>query len=1567
MILNELLAKLSQQGVKLWADEKKGDQLGIRAPKGVLTPELQKLLAEHKAEILSLLRETNADVNTVNLPSITPCPQKRYEPFPLTDMQHAFWVGRNGVLELGSVANHGYYEIEGNDLNLEQLNWALQKLIERHDMLRAVVLPDGQQQVLEKVPLYQIEVLDLREQEEEIVTSEIETIRQRMSHQVLPADQWPLFEFRATRLNQERVRLHISYDLQVFDAWSLFRLFDEWFQLYQNPEIGLKPLELTFRDYVLAEQTLQNTELYKRSQEYWFSRLGNFPPAPDLPIARNPSELKQHRCKRYDGRLDQTEWQQLKQRATAAGLTASGVLLAAFAEILTFWSKNPQFTINLALFNRLPLHHQVNDIIGDFTSTTLLTVDNSTPESFTDRCVRLQQQLWRDLEHRYISGVRVTRELARRKGTAPSAMPVVFTSTLGFSSLGQETLTFSHFGELVYGISQASQAWMDVQVWEEKGELTFNWDVVEELFPEGLIADMFEAYCRFLNQLAISEPAWLDTSRQLIPPAQLQQRDAINGTFSSVPDEMLHTLFAKQVQLRGNECAVISSERSLTYQELYELSNQLGHRLRHLGTRPNQLIAVVMEKGWEQIVAVLGILASGAAYVPIDPEVPLERLWFLLENSEAQIVLTQSWLNERLDCPSGIQRLCIDQDFSSESKEPLRQVQTPDDLAYVIYTSGSTGFPKGVMIAHRGAVNAITQTNQFFNIGASDGLRPAAGDHLRCAERDRVLALTALNHDMSVYDIFGTLAAGGTIVIPDAAKRKDPAHWAELMRQESITIWNSVPAMMEMLLEYVGDRSELLPKSLRWAFLGGDWISVTLPDRLQTLIKDVRVVSVGGPTETTLWNIWYLVNTVNPAWKSIPYGKPIANAKYYVLNEALENCPTWVLGELCCSGIGLAKGYWRNEEKTHASFLTHPRTGERIYRTGDLGRYLSDGNIEFLGRKDFQVKIRGHRIEVGEIEAALTQHPAVRSAVVTAVGDQSENKHLVAHVVPDLKNTSEIVSVESADHVKSQQIWKSIVDAGLKEAQQVPWQSDIQSTSDLLETTGRLHTYAVCQALKKLGVYNSPGEKYDVDRLISQCGIVPRYRKWLYRALKALVKEGWLQQHEELFESLDSLPSVSLSELKAQGREKLHQVLDFNEFESQWLDFASENLAEVITEDGRAAAQIYANENIPLVYQKLFPYCNDIAKQVIKTLVQTWSPEKELRILEVGAGLGVTTVHLLPLLPPENTTYVFTDISNYFLQNASKNFAAYPFVSYGLLDLEKTPQQQGYELHSFDVIIASSVLHDTRYTEKTLRNLCSLLAPSGLLLMIEETQFHQFYDLNMGLQQGFDVFEDEDLRQVHPLLSKEQWQTILAKTGFEESVILNKPNSLPDFIGFDVFVAKGPSSVKRFSKSELQKYLQQKLPEYMMPSVYVLWDALALSKNGKIDRIALQNKESLFQTLKAAYVAPQNDIEKALATIWQEVLELESVGVNDNFFDIGGDSLLITKVYNKIRKVLSNEVQNLELVDLFKYPTIKILTKHLNQEEEKPSLQQQSAELKEELKQGKNRLKQRLQKSEIAY
>lgn len=919
-----------------------------------------------------------------SVPNFPPDPAHWHDPFPLTDVQQAYWVGRHGAFELGNVSTHNYDELEFTSLNLDHFNRAWQRLVARHGMLRAIVHPDGQQQILANVPPYTIKVLDLRDKSEAEAEAELATFRQMMSHQVLRTDQWPVFDLRISLLPAGRSRVHFSTDSLTFDAWSFVVLLRELIVLHENPDAPLPELEVSFRDYVLAEQALKNSPQYKRSYDYWHKQIPSLPPAPQLPLVKNPSTIERPHFTRLHATLDRERWSQLKAKATRIGLTPTGILLAAYAEVLSSWSKSPQFTLNLTFLNRLPIHPQVNDIVGEFTSLTLLAVDNTTIEPFTQRAQRTQERLWSDLEHYHLSGIQVLRELKRQQGGVTSAkMPIVFTSalTLPIPDTADETLSLKP----VHSITQTSQVYLDCGVWEDSGMLLCNWDVVEELFPPNFLQEMFGVFWQLVSRLAEEDAIWQQTTLVQPPPAQIAQREQINATQAAISLALMHNLFENQVARTPTQLAVISPTRRLSYAEVEQRANQIGRQLRSLGARPNTLVAVVMEKGWEQVVATLAVLKAGAAYLPIDPELPRERISYLLKHGDVAFVLTQTRVAAHISWPEGIETLLVDSnEWSLLDDTPLTPVQQPDDLAYVIFTSGSTGLPKGVMIDHRGAVNTILDCNQRFAVGS----------------RDRVLAISALNFDLSVYDIFGILAVGGTVVMPNAADRRDPAHWFELVEREQVTVWNSVPALLDLLTDYAERTNQRLPASLRLAMLSGDWIPLALPNRVRAISDQIDLYSLGGATEASIWSILYHIETVDPSWQSIPYGVPMVNQTFHVLNHALEPCPVWVLGMLYIGGIGLAQGYWRDAEKTNGSFIIHPRTGQRLYRTGDTGRYLPDGTIEFLGREDFQVKIQGHRIELGEIEAALVQHPLVQNAVVTVVGESRGSKRLVAYVVP---------------------------------------------------------------------------------------------------------------------------------------------------------------------------------------------------------------------------------------------------------------------------------------------------------------------------------------------------------------------------------------------------------------------------------------------------------------------------------------------------------------------------------------------------------------------------------------
>jgi amino acid adenylation domain-containing protein len=656
------------------------------------------------------------------------------------------------------------------------------------------------------------------------------------------------------------------------------------------------------------------------------------------------------------------------------------VLLAAFAEVVAAWSREPRFCINVTLFNRLPLHPEVGKLVGDFTSLTLLEVDLSADEPFAERARRLQQQLWEDLDHPLHGGVQVLRDLRRARGDgAPVLMPVVFTSTL---PLVPDAEAAPMLGELVDGVGQTPQVWLDHQVTERDGALSFWWDAVDEAFPGGLLDAMFAAHDRRLAALALAE-AWTERA----PPSWLQVPEAGPAAAAAATGESLWSLFAAQAGRRPLASAVVGADWTLTYAELARRAESVARRVREAGAGSGHLVMVLMDKGCEQVVAALGVLRAGAAYLPVDPALPDERIQYLAADGNVAILLTQPWLEARVEAAAlaGVRRRLVVQGEPDLEATPLGEIPepAPDDLAYVIYTSGSTGQPKGVAMEHGAVVNTILDVNSRFSVGPED----------------RTLLLSSLSFDLSVYDIFGVLAAGGAVVIPDRALEREPAHWAEMVRAHGVTLWNTVPALMLMLVERLEARSERLPLSMRLVLLSGDWIPVSLPERVERLGERIRVVSLGGATEAGIWSIQYPIDRRVPSWTSIPYGTALAGQRVDVRDARLERRPPWAIGELYIAGASLARGYWHDEAKTSAAFVRHPRTGDRLYRTGDLGFALPDRVIVLVGRDDLQCKVRGYRVELGEIDAVLTRHPRVAAAAVCA-HDGPGGKRLVAYVVP---------------------------------------------------------------------------------------------------------------------------------------------------------------------------------------------------------------------------------------------------------------------------------------------------------------------------------------------------------------------------------------------------------------------------------------------------------------------------------------------------------------------------------------------------------------------------------------
>ncbi|MEU3172928.1 amino acid adenylation domain-containing protein [Streptomyces sp. NPDC007000] len=909
------------------------------------------------------------------LPPLTPAPSDGTgEPFALTGIQQAYWTGRSADFDLGGVDSHLYTEADLPEADLERLTAVWRALIDRHPMLRAVTTPDGRQQILTDVAPYRIHTTDLRADADP--ETQLAQVRERLSHARRDTGTWPLFTIEAALLPGGATRLFLSFDLLIGDALSWQILYREARALYEDPDAELPVLELTFADYVAHLPALATGPRFERDRAYWRAKLPALPAPPTLPLLPEPADTAEGsrpRFSRLQLRLPADDLAALREVAAAHGATLSALLMAVFAETLGRFTNSSTFLLNTTIYNRPDVHPQINQIVGDFTSTVLTGIDLGAP-TFGQRLRALQRRLWADLDHARYSGVDVLRNLRETRDRTAAAAPVVFTSTLDLEVPGSEPAT-PFPGTIGFGIGQTPQVLVDYQTYQADGHLVINLDTVDGRLPDGLVQAMLDDHTAQLRTL-IDDPGAPERPRLSASAPAPELAEPLGS------GRLLHEPFIEQARRHPRRTAIVCDGERTTYGELAAAARQIADQVTAAGPA-GELVAVLCRPGREQAAATLGVLLAGYAYVPLDPAWPAERLHDLLAATGATVVVTEQETRARTRLPAGLTVLLTD-DPTPASETTMGRTQrsrTAGDLAYVIYTSGSTGRPKGVMISHQGALNTVLDVNERFGNGATDA----------------VLAVSPSTFDLAVWDLFGTLAAGATLVVPTRDQRQDPAAWTALARAEHVTVWNSVPVLMDLLLDTLPPGDTVL-ESLRVCLLSGDWIPLNLPGRLRERAPKCRIVSLGGATEGSIWSILHEIGDLDPAWSSIPYGTAMTGQSIQVLDDQLLPCPAHVPGQLYIGGHGTALGYWRDPELTEAAFVFDGRTGRRLYRTGDWGRLRPDGTLEFLGRRDDQVKIRGYRVELREVETALCAVPGVEQAAVVATGERT-NRRLAAFAV----------------------------------------------------------------------------------------------------------------------------------------------------------------------------------------------------------------------------------------------------------------------------------------------------------------------------------------------------------------------------------------------------------------------------------------------------------------------------------------------------------------------------------------------------------------------------------------
>lgn len=909
----------------------------------------------------------------------------------LNDLQQGYLIKRLDASVKSPEACQIYQCFHVDQLDVPRLEVAVARWVNDNKALRTYIDISGRKQTCDpEIKHWRLPMVDLRCLPDQ--AGALSALKQRSLTQPFALGCWPMFEVLVSQQSDEQFFIHVTIDLALVDAVSIRMLARQLFDYYRNENFSLIQ-RLSEVDWLQGQQVVSKSPVTQDWSRYWNTYLSDLPSGPGFVTHSDQNKNRQHI--RLEGQV--ANWQKCLEQAKNLDISADALLSSAFAFVLAKRSMHHPFAFPVVCWES-----EANKFRpGEYTALTWLQCEPV--ELFGESCslINLAQGYQQVLNQRppasAVSGLSVLRKLQMSQQQS-QGFSVVYTSIFKESQLA-----------LAEGIREVSwltstpDVSLDMISVERENGLYFYWDAVEEDFSAGEIRSCFGDLQRLLDTLSVTKD-WTSMDLKKIldineEPAYGAHRPAgmVPEKFKRIVNDWNNTkteyddshpaylLIEQQSKKQPDEIALVSSKQELTFSELNGWANKIAWTLKENAVGPETIVAVSMAPTPLMIATVLGIHKAGGAYLPLAPELPETRKRSILEESGASL-----WVIDDTPQPEGI---CSLIEIENVVPENCKQIENPppvvstSNTAYLIYTSGSTGKPKGVMVAHHSLLNLIDWAKREFNFNSND----------------MGLMVASLGFDLSVFDIFGVLGCGGALYIASYEERQNPDQLFQVLVDQPVTFWNSSPAALFQLKEKLSE-SSIAPddQSLRLVFLSGDFTPLSLPDEVRKTFSNAQIINLGGATEATVWSNYYKVGDVSSEWRSIPYGVPISNSRYYIFNEQLETCDVGEEGDLYIAGDCVTVGYWQQSGLTARSFIPNPfglKPGERMYRTGDRAAYLADGNITFIGRSDGQVKIRGYRVELGEIEHRLRLHPAIQEAVVLVREDYNNDKKLVAYVI----------------------------------------------------------------------------------------------------------------------------------------------------------------------------------------------------------------------------------------------------------------------------------------------------------------------------------------------------------------------------------------------------------------------------------------------------------------------------------------------------------------------------------------------------------------------------------------
>ncbi|QHP66039.1 amino acid adenylation domain-containing protein (plasmid) [Bradyrhizobium sp. LCT2] len=1402
----ELMARLRALGAELWIE---GAQLRYMAPRGVLTPSLRAEIALVRAELVELLRGSAA------APGLPLHPVPRSGEMPLSFAQQRLWFVQQLDPDSPFYNVPAGFRIEGK-LNLPALEQAFNEIVRRHEALRTVFpsVNGKPVQVIRPILRIPLPVTDLSHLASGAQAEGLSEFCRASVRRPFDLVEGPLLRCELVRFGAESHALILTMHHLVADAWSMRILGRELAKLYEAQALGvphgMPDLAIQYADFAYWQRRWVQSDELKAQLAYWVHQLGGAPPSLNLPTDR-PRPAKQT----FRGEIETAAFPQELTRALDAlsrheGVTLFMTLLAGLALLLHRYTGQYDIVVATPVSNRS--RTELEGLIGTFMNTLALRIDFSGNPTFREILGRVRKVAVEGYDNQDIPFDRVVEELRPERSLSHAPLfQVLFLLEGGLSSFLQlpdlrmtpvdTTLGTARFDLLLFMDTTAAG-------------LAATLEYATDIFDRSTIRRML-GHFRTLLECAAASPDQLASDLALVDLSERQTILSGRDDFSvGLPlERTIHQAFESQAARSPDADAVVHDGRRLTYRELDLRADRLAGRLRTLGVAHDAIVGLCVERSVEMIIGLLGILKAGGAYLPLDPTYPQDRLAFILKDASPLVIVTTARSAGALP-EHGIAIQLIDAMESLPdvmSDRSWNDGVSSDNLAYVIYTSGSTGAPHGVMVPHGAVMNLSAALTEVY---PDDGGAPLA-----------VGVNGSFAFDTSVKQIVQLLRGHTLHIIPDPV-RLDPRALIAFLRTSRIDVLDCTPSQCELLLG-AGLTSEPGPMPAR-ILVGGDSIGESAWKAMRQAGR-TGFYNVYGPTECTVDATACPIGD-GPQTPSI--GRPIANVRVYVLDRRVDPVPTGMPGEIYIGGAGVSRGYLGQPGLTAERFLPDPfadTPGARMYRSGDLGRRSSDGNLVFLGRNDRMVKLRGVRIELGEVEAILGQHPDVREVAAQLRDGEAGEQHLVAYVVPSPQRSRTI-----AGH--SRRLLKNNM---------AVLELNRNETSFLYTDIFENHAYL------KHGITIADGAcVFDVGANI---GLFSLFAHHEADGVRVFAFEPNLVAFDLLRSNL-ALYGVDAALFNC-GLAATDQMAEFSCYEK--FSILSGFYAQA--EDEKALVRSYirrqlrGGETVPMADSAEERLDEPLEKLLDDRLQESKFPVRLRTLSDILLEHRIERVDLLKI------------------------------------NVEKSELDVINGIHEEDWIKIRQVVLELHDLDGRLEYVTSMLECRG---------YHVTSERDWSLDETTNVYYVYGVRG-NPRLFR-------SRSPDRPTAALRAP-----------FLAS----------TELRRFAEARLPKHTIPSVFAFLDKMPLTAHGKTDHARLPSLERITSEQRAledevAYVAPQTEMERSIASIWQDVLRIGKVGLHENFFDLGGHSLLLVQVHERIRQLNACEVSILEL---FEYPTVSLL------------------------------------------